>query len=448
NVVDHGLSFRADPLCAFFFLASLYCLGRAEGSRFNVPLSAVFLAIAMMISIKSVFYLGTIGTIFLALWLFEPDGRATVRKAIVFALAFAGTGLVLYHLHAAALASAATTEPAAFIKAVGNKTLVSVDVFPRLNTLLRALVENAPIWVFVMLGLAAAGRRLVEGPERKAALVLVAFAVPLLSLPFYRNAFVYFYVFLLPAAVILGGTYADRLLARFRRSGSPVVLFAIAATVVMIAGSAVGDYLKRLPDQTSAQRETIDLAHHLFAEPVPYIDRNSMIASFPKVGFFMSSWGMENYWARGRPVMAELIRERQPKFLIANSCALDLSRPSADETPRACYLRLMDEDLAVLRGNFVHHWGALYLAGKAFERLVPGEPEGFEILIAGTYTLEAAGSVVIDGTLRRPGERVPLDRGRHRIAALERATGAVLRFGDDPPRPARPPSDQPIYYGF
>ncbi|MDX1425634.1 MAG: glycosyltransferase family 39 protein, partial [Kiloniellales bacterium] len=183
NVVDHGLSFRADPLCAYFFLASLYCLVRAEGSRISVPLSAVFMAIAMMISIKSVFYLGTIGTIFLAWWLFEPDRRATVRKAMVFALAFAGAGLVLYHLHAAALASAATTEPAAFVKAVGNKTLVSVDVFPRLNTLLRALVENGPIWIFVMLGLAAAGCRLVEGPERKAALVLLAFAVPLLSLP-------------------------------------------------------------------------------------------------------------------------------------------------------------------------------------------------------------------------------------------------------------------------
>jgi len=448
NVVDHGLSFRADPLCAFFILASLYCLLRAEGSRFNVPLSAVFMGIAMMISIKSVFYLGTIGTIFLALWLFEPDRRATLRKTAVFALAFAGTALVLYHLHDAALASAATTELGAFVQAVGNKTLVATELFPRLNTLLRTLVENGPIWVFVILGLAAAGRRLAKGPERKTALVLVAFAVPLLSLPFYRNAFVYFYVFLMPAAVVLGGTYADSLLARLRRSRSPVLLLAIGGTVMMIAGSAVGDYLKRLPDQTSSQRETIDLAHRLFPEPVPYIDRNSMIASFPKVGFFMSSWGMENYWARGRPVMEDLIRARQPKFLIANSCALDMSRPSGDETPRACYLRLMDEDLAALRGNFVHHWGALYLAGKAFERLVPGQPEGFEILIAGAYTLEAAAAVVIDGTFHRPGDLVHLDLGRHRIAALDRATGAVLRFGDNPDRPARPPSDQPIYYGF
>ena len=50
----------------------------------------------------------------------------------------------------------------------------------------------------------------------------------------------------------------------------------------------------------------------IFPEPVGYIDRSGMLPSYPKVGFLMSTWGVEGVVARGKPTLAPLIRRRQP----------------------------------------------------------------------------------------------------------------------------------------
>ena len=446
-VVDHVLSFRSDPICAFLFLATLYFLLNADRSRYHIVISAFVLAVAMMVSVKSVFYLGTIGTIFLGLFLLESDKRAIAKQALVFAVAFSVSLLVLYQAHNYSLASASQTDATGYIRNVGTKTLLSVPFLPRLDYILNALSQNGLIWLFVFLGLAKAGYGLVEGRDRKGAVVLVSFAVPLLSLLFYRNAFPYFYVFLMPAVVILGGVFADALIETFRRSRSKVLMLALGGTVVMISVSFLADYIRRLPDQTAAQAEIIALTHRMFPEPVPYIDRNSMISSYPKVGFFMSTWGVEGYLARSRPIMEDLIRREQPKFMIANSCGLDIDQPWV-EYERLCPYRLFHDDFETLRANFVHQWGAIYVAGKAFELRVASAPERFEILIAGIYTIEADAAVSVDGAVHRPDSQVRFDQGGHEIAAVDEATPVVLRWGVDLYKPSHGASSQPIYYGF
>lgn len=446
-VVDHGQSFRSDPICAFLFLASLSLLLGADRSRYHMPLSAVFMAVAMMVSIKSVFYLGTIGTIFLGLFLVDSERRAILKQALVFAVAFSGSLVVLYLAHGHALAGDSPSNAATFIRNAGTKTLLSTPFLPRATYILNALSQNGIVWLFVSLGLVKAGHGLFKGPDRRAAVVLVSFAVPLLSLLFYRNAFPYFYVFLMPAVVILGGVFADVLIANFRRSRSPVLLLALGGTAAMIFGSVLGDYVRRLPNQTAAQAETIALVHRMFPEPVPYIDRNSMISSYPKVGFFMSTWGMEGYWAANAPVMEDLIRREQPLFMIANSCGLEIDRPWAEYQELCPYL-LLHDDFETLRANFVHHWGVIYVAGKMFELRGPSDPERFEILIPGIYTVAADAAVSIDGVTYRPGDQVRLDQAVHTIAATEAATRTVLRWGVNLDKPDHEPSAQPIYYGL
>jgi hypothetical protein len=443
-VVDHGLSFRYDPICAFLFLASLYMLLCAGGSRFRIAISGFLMAVAMMVSIKSVFYFGTIGAIFLTLFLLEPNRRVVIKNALVFAAVFSGSLLVLYQAHRYALASDTLIDPSAYVRSSGSKTLLSTPFLPRINFIINALSQNGPIWVFIFLGLAKAVYGAFKGPDRKSALILVSFAAPLLSLLFYRNAYPYFYVFLMPAVVVLGGVFADVLIASFRRSSSKVVLLVFAGTVLMISGSVLGDYIRKLPDQTAAQAQIVALVHRMFPEPVPYIDRNSMISSYPTAGFLMSTWNMESYVARNSPVMEGLIQGKQPQFLIANSCALDiLQRQVYEET--LCHYRLLDQDLEALRANFVHHWGAVYVAGKTFELRAQSEPEEFEILISGTYTLEADAGVSIDGAPHRPGDQVHLSQGGHTIVATDAATDAVLRFGVNLPQPGHEPSSLPIY---
>lgn len=447
HVVDHGLSFRYDPICAFLFLASLNFLLAADKSRYHVPLSAALTAVAVMVSIKSALYFATIGTIFVARFLFEANRAAVAKAALMYALVFTGSFLVLYLVHKAALASGSLNDPGAYMKTVGDKVVFSQPLLVRTNTFINALTQNGPVWVFVLLGLLKTAHDLCKGTDRKNAIVLASFATPLLSLLFYRNAFAYFYVFVMPAAVVLGGAFADVLISRVRRSGSKALSLVLGGTALMIFGSVLGDYIRKLPDQTVAQAETVNLVHRLFPGPVPYIDRNGMIASYPAAGFFMSTWGMENYWARRRPVMEDRIRSKQPKFLIANSCALELSWHGT-EGVEPCPYRLLDEDLETLRANFVHHWGAVYLAGKVFERLAPSEPQSFEILISGPYTLEAESAVLIDGATYQPGDQVHLDQADHKIAVTDTTTRVVLRFGANPFKPDHEPSTQPIYLGL
>jgi hypothetical protein len=446
-VVDHGLTFRMDPICAFLFLASLYFLLTVEKSRYHVPLSALFMAVAMIVSVKSLFYLGTIGVIFLARLLFESNGRAAVKDMLLFAAVFLGAFVALFQIHTLALANDNLTDPVAYLRSAGNKAMFSSPFLPRINYILRGFLENGIIWVFIGFGLAKAVHDAIKGPKRKQALTLVALAAPLLSLLVYFGAYPYFYVFLMPAAVILGGVFADVLMARARASQSKILLLILGGTVLFIPASTLGDYIRKLPNQTVAQMETVALVHRMFPEPVPYIDRNSMISSFPKAGMFMSTWRMELYRAAGKPVMEDVIRRGQPKFLIANSCRLDIFEPKVgNETP--CDNRLLREDSEILRTNFVHHWGAIYVAGKSFDLQGPSDPQDFEILIAGDYTLEAEAAVALDGVIYRPGDQVHLDRGAHTIASTGAPRQVVLRWGANLYRPSHEPSLQPIFYGF
>lgn len=446
-VTDHGLSFRADPLCAFLFLASLHLLLGKDRSRIHMAVSAFFMAAAIMVSIKSVFYLATIGPILLTLSLMEPVKRGAELRGLVFIIAAILASFVLFQWHSGTLTDATATEAGAAMMSAGNKTLLSGPFFPQAYFIVRALVENGIIWLFIFSGLWKVGHDAWRGDDRHRSLILVSFALPLLSLVIYRNAFPYFFVFLMPPVVILGGISADLLITRLRQSAPLIPAAIFGGTLLLISASLVTSHFKKLPDQTIAQREVVTAIHGMYGEPVPYLDRNSMMSSFPKAGFFMSSWGMENYRARDTAIMEDLMRREQPRFLIANSCALNISMAS-NTSDATCQHRLLDKDFHILRANFVHHWGPIYVTGKTFELRIPALPQRFQIFVSGIYTLEAAAPVSIDGIMYRPGDRVRLDQKLHNIAATGGPTQAKLRLGDKLYKPNKPPTAQPLYYGF
>jgi hypothetical protein len=250
------------------------------------------------------------------------------------------------------------------------------------------------------------------------------------------------------AAIIPGAVAVDRFVARVAVLGGTQASIAMAA-ILTIAGTGYAlNYMSKLPDQTVAQAETVRVVHAMFPVPVPYIDRNSMIASFPKVGFFMSTWGLESYRAANRPIMADLLARRAPPLLIANTLALDLSQPDEDESKNNPY-SLLPADMDILKENFIHHWGAIYVAGKSLSLAAGAGTQTFEILIPGLYTLEVEGMVILDGALHSPGVHVDLTRGSHRMAApAGQALQVTLRWGRDLFLPAYAPSTQPIYTGF
>jgi hypothetical protein len=447
-VMDHGTSFRADPLCALLFLVAAHMLVNRTTRPYTIPAAAFAMAVAMLVSLKSVFYLPTIAVLLAAPLLASPRLPASLRRVTVFAVSFFIflVGLFIWHKHG--LAPAPPEEASTYAAAAGHKTIglgASLSAWPYIE---RALAGNVLTWSFVASGLWISGHRVMAKSARTDAFMVLSFALPLLSLLVYRNAFPYFFVFLMVAAIIPGAVAVDRFAARVAVLGGTQASIAMAAVLTIAGTGYTLNYMSKLPDQTVAQAEIVRVVHTMFPDPVPYIDRNSMIASFPKVGFFMSTWGLESYRAANRPIMADLLARRAPPLLIANTPVLDLSQLNAEEAKTSPY-SLLPADMDILKENFIHHWGAIYVAGKRLALAVGTSTRIFEILIPGPYTLEAKGTVILDGVLHAPGAYVDMTRGFHRIAApADLALQVTLRWGRDLFVPAYPPSPQPIYTGF
>lgn len=446
NVINHGPSFRFDTLTLVLVMFALYALLKRDFGWWLA--AALATALAMLVTVKTVFFLPAILAVALYIAAEEKWSRKfMINAAVAAAVAVAVfAGLFLMHLSLLGQGIAGGAEASGEMLAhSGGKMFGQGVLAPRLPTLLFSLVQNPAQWLVTLAGIGMAGLAIRNPAQRWRAVVVVALALPLFTPLIYRNAFSYFYVLIIPPATLATGYFVEKYRERAEHGGASARLLILAPLLVAIVTSA-GFYKGRLQDQRIAQSETVRLVHELFPRPVPYIDRNAMIASFPKVGFFMSSWGVENYRAKNLPVMEDLLREKAPVFLLANTLLLDLDGGGGSEILEERRM-LLDEDLETLQDNFIHFWGIVYLAGKKFD-FAGGRSQPFEILLPGPYTLEAAGRVTIDGVPIEPGGVVKLGRGAHLMQATAGLAAAVLVYGDNPARPQAVRNPQPIYTGL
>lgn len=442
NILYHGASFRTDGLSVFLLMAALVLVQSTSRRFLALSGGAVLVALALLITVKSVFFLPTVA---LLLVTSRPRGSARTRgEVLLFLSVLVGTTLALYFWHSGAIVASTGRDPVAYLQSSATRVIRRDVLFPGLPYFVGSVLGNLVQWALLVYAVAALGRRLLLRQQVLEACSLLALALPLLSLLFYRNAFPYFYVFLMPPALVLCGLAFDELTPA-SRPGSRRTIPLTAFATLAIAGAVIGYVTTRLSDRTVAQREVIRAVHDVFPQPVPYIDRNGMISSFPKVGFFMSTWGLENYRSDGRPVFADVLRTHRPKFLIVNSPALssvfanDRSREEEEHL-------LLEEDAAVLLDNFVPYWGPVYVAGKQI-RLERGGQASWEVLSGGSYQLLSKAPVTINHSLYAPGSTVVLEMGT--VSLRSHVTqDVVLRAGDVRGVPSYPPPDGPLYTGF
>lgn len=439
-VLRQGNSFRTDPIAAFFLMAALWLIicGRPK-LRFAV-VAGLLIGFAGMVTIKSVLYVPTIALVLLISLLAAEDRRQWLVYGLAAAASAAFSFGAFYFLHRLTLGDA--TSSVAIVEGAVGKTLGERNFANAIATFRVALTENILFWLLMVSGLGVSLLGLIRsrGRERSGWAILLACGLLLGSLLVYTNSFAYFYPFMLaPAAVLCGAG----LLAFPPRMRGAVALI-VGLGVVL---SVTTNYVSALDRDSSAQRQTLEAVHRMFPEPVPYIDRCSMVSAYPKKGFFMSLWGMSNYYRAGRPIMRDILTEEQPRFLLANRRMLELDDLGPEEHgPR--HLGLFAEDLAVLKANFVPHWGAIYVAGKRLS-LPDAESElNFEILIEGTYTLESPMAVTIDGVRLEPGATIALEQDRHTLGAAGEGGEAILRWGDHLYRPDEPAPEGPLFTGF
>ena len=447
-VLMYGTNFRSDPIITALLMASIYLLMDRSNYLWRCLAASITVALAIVISIKSVLYIPPlIGAL---VWGMRSMEGIKNKLVICFGLALSVsiTTLMFYLWHrstlspgaadaAGAAGAAGAADAFSKLDSIFSKMLIDVPFWPQKKYFLSWAIASWPQMLLVL-----AGFYLLQTRHKAQSSVLlkvsVLFTLPILSIFFYRNAYPYFFPFIVAPLMIvvsIGAQEVSQNVSRLfaRSSISILVIYMVICTL----GHA---FLYSFHNQIS-QREIIATIHTIFPEPTPYIDRNSMISSYPKCGFFMSKWGIENYRRKGKPIFAQVLEECEPKFLIINSrqlVSVMIRRP-----PKDPLLSLFDQDAKVLRANFIHHWGYIWVAGKSFG---PGiSAIKFNIAIEGTYTVESPQPVTINGQQYKGGDYIFLSRGSHTINSASHWTN--LRFGRRLPRPDFTPT-KPIYFSF
>jgi hypothetical protein len=339
---------------------------------------------------------------------------------------------LIYWLHQHSLAHATTGGSGAMLHGAASTTIVHAGPLPRSETIVRAVLLSPVQTLLLLAALVLLIIAVIRLPsERFRLVVLAGCAAPLLSLLVYRNAFPYFFPFILPSAMVLVAWMVTA-----RRWPAPVLMF---LALSMTVWAALVAHLWSERGQT-AQRQLVSAVHRMFPRPVMYIDRNSIIPSFPKRGFFMSTWGMLGYRA-GPPLFAGVLSRDTVPLVIVDGPALEDAFGGLTGLPNQ--YALLDEDKRTLRDNYIHHWGPVWVAGKTLQ--ATRAPADFAIAVPGIYTLKG-GAVSIDGKTIPAGGKIDLARGVHRVTTAQPAA-VTLTWGNHLWRPTNA-FEGPIYRGF
>lgn len=318
----------------------------------------------------------------------------------------------------------------------------------KFNYFYKALVVNIVFWILFVSGVFLLITDLIfkRSVNFKKYFFLLACAIPVTSICFYRNSYPYYYVFIMMPAALLCAVTWDRLIDHNAGFFKYIVFVTIVGMLFFINIFVVtaSPRVSTLPQQ----KQMLSVIHQIFPEPVAYIDRNSMVSSFMKKGFFMSTWGFETYYENGQPVLRDVIDQDAPKFLLANKNSLDFMIEGYDENVPE-YVRLMPEDKQALRENYIHHWTKLYVPGKYFVFSGQKKKERFYLNIPGYYTIESARAVKIDGKRFNPLDFVDLKKGEHTIEYPGSDESIVtLRWGKRIMRPEPLSEEKNLYYSF
>ena len=444
-VFEHLASFRADPTITFFLVgcAALVLIANTTAAIF----AGIAIALAMMVSIKSALYFPAIAAL-LSYQIYRGyligEARAMVRNAAITLISSAVAMIVLISLPWLSAAGGGNlSADVEWISGAADKLLWNAGFFPRLDYAGNAAKISYMFVLTWILGFFITIKSIFNSQHasRVRSIVLLVLASPVISLLFYRNAFSYYYVFMLPLPALICGVTFDAV-RRNEEIGRAARNMILAVILIGVAHGAWYTIWKNQSRSQDTQRTLLSGVNEIFPEPVSYIDRCSMVQDYPKAGFFMETWKMEDYHANGEPIMREVIIEKQPKFILANHYALllHLSQPESTYT-------LMPEDVQSLRANYVPHWELVFVAGKSMTIAGSGDHE-FEILIPGAYTVETADTVEINGAEYESGDIIDLVFGRHRIRGRYANQEVVLRWGDSLAVPEETMPAGPLFDGL
>lgn len=440
-VIMHGESFRADPLITSCFMVAASLLILFPARLLATVTAGVLMAVAAMISIKAAIYGPSIAILLLINWRTAEESRgAVLRASIGFCVASGIALLGLYLAHQASLGTAPAYELTDKLSDTGTRMWAP----PPSGTFTLTYNWDRTWWMLTALGGLAAIGVMLKAPHRRTGLIVLAMMLPLATLSFYRNSFPYYYICLIPPASLAIGLLAS--LAPRVLPNRPALAAIIVGLAVLLAGTRTVRLIGLNNDDTvTPQRRVLAAVKRLFPEPVPYIDRCSMVVDYPKLGIFMSTLVSGVYRERGEPVMQSLVESRQPPFILENSPGLNLSL-SVEQIAASPY-RLLPEDHLYLQKHYLRYWGPIHLAGRQFES-TDGQTHSFELPVAGPYSVIAENAIAIDGQTLEPGAVIDLEAGQHTLQGPAGGNRVILRYGRALPQPEGPPLPRGMFTGL
>jgi hypothetical protein len=396
----------------------------------------IVIGVACAITVKVVLFAPLFATLLLCRGDTRPavraiDWRILALAAARISVAAVMTVALLVFLHSLTIASGPTESVTDFGARVAQKTLLEIPWLSRAAYLQRYLLLQPLPWLLIALGtVAALAKRRFD---------LAALSLALLPIIMYRNAFPYYYVVMLAPASVLAG-YAVQEISSFvqcrANAWSAVVLATLIWIGIFFQGLNGLGWLAH--DGQAGQRRLIAGVHQVFPDPVNYIDRCGMIASFRKVNFFMSTWGMTTYRQRGKSFMARAIREHRPAFVLVNSSLMNPENQTD--------IGLLSEDYDLIARYYPEYWGPLRVAGATVP-LTGTDSVRVQVPFPAEYRIESDSHLWVNGTLRQPGEVVDVPSEGVTVKAHGEAapTGQTVRLflaSARPPPVSRPPSFQ------
>lgn len=415
-VLHHGTSFRVDPIVTALLANALAIALRTSLSARWIVALGVLVGLAAMVTIKFVLWAPAFAGA--ALWRWHAlgyDWRYIARWFAAGAVALA-TFAALFALHGMAAGL-----PDASGSATGTLTQSAEAMF-RLNGRIHMLILGVAAANSLPLALMAFGvvvfvLRQKDWPGARKLAVLGLWAVTLTPI-YYSNSVPYAYVFFLAPVAVTTALVAPIFAQRYSYAG--------IAGAVAVCAIAVWAVDRR--DMLAEQHKMVDAVHLAFPQPVAYFDCCGMIGSFEKANDFRSVWGVKRYLAAGEPEFLKQLKARPVPLAIDNN---DDFSPLFDGTGTD---EILPADAAALRGNFIHFWGDIYLAGA---ELGPLAKRKWALLVPGTYTVE--GAMIVNGKRLGNGALVTLTRGTVKLEN-PRSTASRLVWGKRPQRPNYAPA--------
>ena len=424
--MQHGWSFRTDPLAAMCVAGGLAALARARLSALWIAIAGVLIGTAGMVTLKAILFLPAFAGL---AWLRWSEGQFSIAQTIrIAAIPFAAALAfgAIYALHGASLGDAAASTASSYAGNVSGSML-----FAGWPIYLHFAVKAAILSIAAVGAIAVTFAMLLKRP-RDEAIALAGLLAPLAALLIYRNTLPYLYPMML-APVIAASVVGIAAIAK-RYSLRLLILYtAISGIVVWMVDG---------PSHQDKQRDIQLAANEIFEEPVGYFDFPDMLSDHTKANGFLTRWGIESTYSRGAGYFRTKLSEQTvPLLLTAEPEGNPTLSAIMQELPQQ--VRFHEEEREVLRATYREFWGPFWLAGREVEA---GAQVQYEVLVPGPYTITGDG-LLLDGEALSAGAVVELERGMTSLSN-EGTQPAGIIWGDNLQAPDRPLPERPYWRGF